>query len=35
MVSLLENYQTAEGEIKIPEVLVPYTDFNTIKLDSD
>jgi seryl-tRNA synthetase len=30
MVSLLENYQTEKGEIKIPEVLVPYTDFETI-----
>jgi seryl-tRNA synthetase len=33
MVSLLENYQTKEGEIRIPEVLVPYTDFDTIELD--
>jgi seryl-tRNA synthetase len=33
MVSLLENYQTEEGEIKIPEVLVPYTDFETIGLE--
>ncbi len=32
MVSLLENCQTKEGEIKIPEVLVPYTDFDTIEL---
>jgi seryl-tRNA synthetase len=34
MISLLENYQTKEGEIKIPEVLVPYTDFETIELNS-
>jgi len=34
MISLLENYQTKEGEIKIPEVLVPYTDFETIDLGS-
>ncbi len=33
MISLLENYQTKEGEIKIPEVLVPYTDFETIELE--
>jgi len=35
MVSLLENCQTKEGEIKIPEVLVPYTDFDTIELNSE
>jgi len=34
MVSLLENCQTKEGEIKIPEVLVPYTDFDTINLEN-
>jgi len=34
MISLLENCQTKEGEIKIPEVLVPYTDFETIDLAS-
>jgi seryl-tRNA synthetase len=33
MVSLLENYQTKEGTIKIPEVLVPYTDFDIIELE--
>jgi seryl-tRNA synthetase len=33
MISLLENYQTKEGAIKIPEVLVPYTDFETIELE--
>jgi seryl-tRNA synthetase len=33
MVSLLENYQTEKGEIKIPEVLVPYTDFEMIDLN--
>ncbi|MBN1694936.1 serine--tRNA ligase [candidate division WOR-3 bacterium] len=33
MISLLENYQTKEGEIKIPDVLVPYTDFETIDLN--
>lgn len=33
MVSLLENYQTKEGEIKIPEALIPYTDFETIELE--
>jgi seryl-tRNA synthetase len=35
MISLLENYQTKEGEIKIPEVLVPYTDFETIELENN
>ncbi|MEJ2568038.1 MAG: serine--tRNA ligase [candidate division WOR-3 bacterium] len=34
MISLLENYQTKEGEIKIPEVLKPYTDFDNICLIS-
>ncbi len=34
MISLLENYQTKEGEIKIPQVLVPYTGFETIELNS-
>ncbi len=34
MISLLENYQTKEGDIVIPEVLVPYTDFETIELNS-
>ncbi len=34
MVSLLENCQTKEGEIKIPNVLVPYTDFDTINLEN-
>ena len=33
MISLLENYQTKEGEIRIPEVLVPYTGFETIELE--
>jgi seryl-tRNA synthetase len=33
MISLLENYQTKEGEIKIPEVLIPYTGFETIELE--
>jgi seryl-tRNA synthetase len=31
MVSLLENYQTEKGTIKIPEVLQKYTGFNTIE----
>lgn len=33
MVSLLENYQTKEGAVRIPEVLVPYTDFDKIELE--
>ncbi|MDH3268088.1 MAG: serine--tRNA ligase [Ignavibacteria bacterium] len=31
MVSLLENYQTSEGTIKVPEVLQKYTRFTEIK----
>jgi len=31
MVSLLENYQTADGTIKVPEVLQKYTGFSEIK----
>jgi seryl-tRNA synthetase len=34
MISLLENYQTKEGEVEVPEVLVPYTDFEKISLNS-
>ena len=30
MVSLMEHYQTAEGSIKVPEVLRPYTGFDEI-----
>ena len=30
MVSLLEHYQTADGKIKVPEVLRPYTGFEVI-----
>jgi len=30
MVSLLETYQTADGTIKVPEVLQKYTNFNII-----
>lgn len=30
MASIMENFQTAEGVIKVPEVLVPYTGFDTI-----
>ena len=30
MASIMENFQTAEGAIKVPEVLVPYTGFDTI-----
>ena len=30
MVSLLEHYQTEEGSVKVPEVLIPYTGFDTI-----
>jgi len=30
MVSLLENYQTPEGAVEVPEVLWKYTGFNLI-----
>ncbi len=30
MVSLLEHYQTADGKVKVPEVLQPYTGFDVI-----
>lgn len=30
MAALIENYQTEEGDIKIPEVLIPYCGFNKI-----
>jgi seryl-tRNA synthetase len=30
MVSLLENYQTPEGKIIVPEVLQKYTNFKII-----
>jgi seryl-tRNA synthetase len=30
MVSILENYQTAEGKIRVPEVLQKYTGFDII-----
>jgi seryl-tRNA synthetase len=31
MVALLENYQTDEGSVMVPEVLRPYTGFSIIK----
>jgi len=24
MIAIIENYQTAEGNVKIPEILVPF-----------
>lgn len=30
MASIMENYQNADGSITVPEVLVPYTGFDTI-----
>lgn len=30
LIAILENYQREDGSIKIPEVLVPYTDFSEI-----
>ena len=31
MIAILENYQQADGSVKIPEVLVPYCGFDIIK----
>jgi seryl-tRNA synthetase len=31
MVAVMENYQTEDGGIKIPEALVPYTGFDMIE----
>lgn len=31
LIAILENFQQADGSIKIPEVLVPYTGFSEIK----
>ncbi len=31
MVSLLENYQTKDGKVIVPEVLRPYTKFEVIE----
>jgi seryl-tRNA synthetase len=31
MVAVLENYQTADGSIKMPEALIPYTGFDVIE----
>jgi seryl-tRNA synthetase len=31
MVSLLENYQTPDGKIIVPEVLRKYTEFEVIE----
>ena len=28
--AILENYQTADGRVKVPDVLVPYTGFEYI-----
>jgi seryl-tRNA synthetase len=30
LVAIMENYQQADGSIKVPEVLVPYCGFDTI-----
>ncbi len=31
LIAILENYQQADGSVKVPEVLVPYTGFDVIK----
>mgnify|MGYP005845727669 CR=1 FL=1 len=31
LIAILENYQQADGTVKIPDVLVPYTGFDVIK----
>jgi seryl-tRNA synthetase len=30
-VAILENYQQADGSVKIPEVLLPFLNFSEIK----
>ena len=30
IISILENYQQADGSIVVPEVLRPYTDFDVV-----
>ena len=30
VISILENYQEADGSVRVPEVLRPYTGFATI-----
>ena len=32
LIAILENYQQADGSIAIPEVLRPYTGFDSIRL---
>ena len=31
LVAILENYQQADGSVKIPEVLVPYVGFEILR----
>jgi seryl-tRNA synthetase len=31
LVAIIENYQQSDGSIKVPEVLIPYTGFDTIR----
>lgn len=31
LIAILENYQQADGSVKIPEVLIPYTGFSEIR----
>ena len=31
MIAILENYQQADGSVKVPEALIPYTGFTEIK----
>jgi len=31
IIAILENFQQADGSVRIPKTLVPYTGFDTIK----
>jgi len=31
MIAILENFQQADGSVRIPELLVPYTGFDIIR----
>ena len=31
MIAVLENFQQADGSVRIPNILVPYTGFDVIK----
>lgn len=35
LIAILENYQQADGSVRIPEVLIPYTRFDTISANNN